>query len=447
MVPPVALFALACKPEPPPVDGDPPRVLEGPLVGSSLAAERGALWVGAPGVPDTAAQAGIYRIDVPGSASRLADAGASLVGSVGDLSDAFAPCDDFDGDGVRDVVVGAPDHGDYGGAWWISGPLDGTRAVTEGVWSEGLRVGGHAGAVVSCGDSDGDSVDEVALSAPDTDGGGIAVATGTVDLLRLDAGEVDKIANLDTAWSDSHLGYRTAVDIGHDLDGDGVGDLVVGGYGADRVHLVFGPFAGSYITNSSGPLLQGEEGEGTGHAVAIGDVDGDGSLDLAIGAPAAGNERGAVWLATGPFLPDDADRLLRVSGRRLDGVGPGDQAGFSVAIPGDVDGDGDAELLVGAPFAGGVGPEAGAVYVVRGPGALLGTLDTADGLLLGDVALGRLGWAVAGGDLDGTGRITFAASAPEADTDEGVGIGVVYLFDGAITGVVYPDAAIGRIDR
>ncbi|MEQ1501847.1 MAG: integrin alpha, partial [Myxococcota bacterium] len=62
------------------------------------------------------------------------------------------------------------------------------------------------------------------------------------------------------------------------------------------------------------------------------------------------------------------------------------------------------------------------------------------------VARGRLGWAVAGGDVDGDGAIDLVVSAPEADID-GIGVGAVYVFDGALRGVRYPDAARARVDR
>jgi hypothetical protein len=431
-----------------PVVPEPPagRVLAGPLVGRSLAVEQVAgaarLWVGAPGIDGSG---GAYGFDAAGGT--LADAAAAVIGAEpGDVGEGFAPCD-LDGDGAVDLLIGAPDRGDAGGAWWVPGPLDGQVDVAGAVFVAGFRADGHSGAVVSCGDLDGDSVADAAISAPDTDSDGIAIRTGTIDLHRATGSGIDKFANIDTSWSDSRLGYRTGVVAGADLDGDGVGDLAAGAGGADRVHLVFGPIQGSVYTNAAGPTLSGIEGEATGHALAAGDLDGDGAVDLVVGAPLALGARGSVWVLPGPFDPDGLDTPISRLGRRLEGVGEGDQAGFSLAVPGDVDGDGADDLLIGAPYAGGVGPEAGAVYVVHGPGDLLGDLDGADALLLGDVARGRLGWAVAGGDLDGDGSIELAVGAPEADVGDEVGVGVVYVFAGDVAGVRYPDTASARIDR
>ncbi|MEZ4239844.1 MAG: FG-GAP-like repeat-containing protein [Myxococcota bacterium] len=433
----LALIApFACHHGEPPPGPPASRTLEGPLVGRALAVAGGQLWVSAPGVDGAG---GIYAFGATGGA--LADAARSLEATEpGELGGAFAPCD-VDGDGALDLLAGGPDRGDRGGAWWLAGPV-GAAATADATFVDGLRREGHAGALVGCGDLDGDGIADAIVGAPDTDSGGVAVRTGTLDLYRASG---DKFANVDTTWTDSHLGYRTGV-AAADLDGDGIGDLAAGAAGVDRVHLVFGPVQGSVFTNQAGPTLSGPAGDGTGHALAAGDVDGDGQVDLVVGAPHGDAEQGGVWIVPGPFDPAGLDTPLSRLGTRISGVAAGDQAGFSVAVPGDLDGDGADDVLVGAPFAGGVGAEAGAAYVVYRPAELQGDLDSAAALLLGDVALGRLGWAVAGGDLDGDGAPELAVSAPEADYD-GVGVGAVFVFDGDGGGVVYPDAARARIDR
>lgn len=419
-------------------DGTPPppagRVLEGSLLGAGLAPDGTGLWVTAPEVDGTGA---VLRFDAPSGTLSPVDAAVSVAadGPHG-LGASTAPCD-FDGDGSTDLVVGAPDRDTFGGAWLVAGPLSDTVLGSQ-PFAAGIRADGRAGAVVACGDADGDAIAEIALSAPDSNGFGVAVAAGSIGLHRAVAGgTVEKIANFDTTFSDSHLGFRSALLLGPDLDGDGVGDLAIGGWGADKVHVVFGPLAGSYDANSAGPMFDGEDGEGTGYALAAGDLDGDGASDLLIGTPLAAGDAGGAWILGGPFTGDD-DGLIRNRGSQVYGVQPGDQAGFAVAAVPDADGDGDGELLVGAPFAGGVGPEAGAAYLVLGPGGE-GDLDTADALLLGEVAHGRLGWAVAAA----AGMLY--VSAPESDVGGVIGAGSVFGWRDDVRGTVYPDAAASRI--
>jgi hypothetical protein len=415
----LALFACSGETsKPPPAE----RVLEGPLVGAGIASDGATLWLTAPGIDG---EGGAYRFDAPSGELGLGDAAASVVADhAGAAGAAIAACGDADGDGQGDVLVGAPSENRYGGAWLLRGPVaDGplTGAFLQGVADEGLA--------------------ELAVAAPDGAGLGSSHDVGSVGLHHADGDGVQRIASFESTWSESHLGFRTGLVLGEDLDGDGIGDLAVGGWGADKVHVVPGPLQGTYDANEAGPMLVGEDGEGTGHALAAGDVDGDGANDLLIGTPLAVGETGGAWVLPGPFGPD-SEGLIRNRGTKLRGVEIGDQAGFSVAIPGDADGDGAEDLVIGAPFAGGVGPEAGAAYLVLGPGAEP-DLELARALFLGDVAYGRLGWAVGG--LQSAEGLLIVASAPEADVGDTIGAGSVVGWRADVLGNQYPDYGVFRV--
>ncbi|WP_404390373.1 cadherin domain-containing protein [Pseudoalteromonas phenolica] len=107
-------------------------------------------------------------------------------------------------------------------------------------------------------------------------------------------------------------------------------------------------------------------------ATAAGDVNGDGFDDLIIGAPnndTNGGDAGAAYVlfgnATG-VLANLSDVVNGIGGFAIYGERGGDKAGFAVAGNGDINGDGLADVVIGAPYADDYGDQAGKVYVVFG---------------------------------------------------------------------------------
>jgi hypothetical protein len=400
------------------------RELAGPFVGSALVVDGDTLWVSAPGGGTSEAPGSWFALDAPVAGGSRGDAVRTLTGATSaDLGGGLAVCRD------GTVIAGAPGRGERGGAWLL-GPGD--DDVGAQAFAEGLYEGGRAGAAVVCGELSGEGPPDFVVSAPESDTE--LPGAGTLAVYSLVDGAPDKIANVDTTWAGAALGDRSALVL-TDVDSDGVDDLVVGGPGSDRVHLVRGPVVGASFTNAS-PTFQGDDGEWTGAGVAVGDVTGDGVPDLVAGAPLGAAGRGGFWVLPGPLA--DANGLLELRAQWVGGISVDAELGASVAFVGDVDGDGREDFLVGAPGAPGASPDSGAAYLVTA--ATLPSLvdiDGADATLLPSAAAGRFGYAVAGGDLDGDGVIELYVGAPEADVGAETGVGEVVVFPASVRGTVY----------
>lgn len=237
---------------------------------------------------------------------------------------------------------------------------------------------------------------------------------------------------------------------GPDLDGDGFPDAFLGAPGADpqgiqdagAVYWYRGRVASSRQSASiqavADGFILGSTAQGaSGKALASGDFNGDGYSDLAIGAP-GGNSGlqavagqvalfygGRVWAGTRTW--HDADLVLRDEGSGAASA----QAGLTLEARCDLNGDGYADLFIGAPFAGSEGiPRRGRVYWMPGSASgLQGTqpLAAVEGSVWGETEGDEAGSALAcAGDLNGDGFDDLFIGAPGALEQRGA----VYLLYG-----------------
>ena len=319
----------------------------------------------------------------------------------------------------------------------------GSLDATQGYVFHGIHSGDHAGlGLAGAGDVDGDGFRDLLIGAPD-----VASPSGNKGQAYLVLGGPARLTQLDSAdgTADGHIalsgirgtgaGYwldelpsggllGISLGAGDDVNGDGFSDLLIGAPGANpngsssgRTYLVYGGPANLSALDAAGgsvdgrlqlSSLNGTTGfifDGTtsyswsGNAVDItGDLNADGLPDLVIGAPQAspngrdsagevyvvfGGTANLNWLDTaGGTAADGRIRLSAVDGLRgfvLQGEGIGDSLGLSVRGVGDVNGDGTSDILMGAPGTNLSSGDVGEACLVFGGLASLQALDTAGG--------------------------------------------------------------------
>ena len=313
---------------------------------------------------------------------------------------------DLNGDGIDDLVAGAfSDNGsaerspqNYGNIHILFLDTDGSLAAETVEVRDDTTNGpsltaddGFGSSVANIGDFDGNGFDDLAVGAVLDDAGGNN--RGTVHILFMNTnGAVASTVEINSSTENGPTltntdRFGTSIANIGDLDGDGVNDLAVGARGDDMdengdpagatnrgaVHIMFMNADGSVKSTveindatANGPTLNGNDQFGDS-VENVGDLDGDGVNDLAVGASAdnaGGNNRGTVHIM---FMNTDGSVKSTVEINSSTANGPTltdtDRFGIAISNIGDFDDNGITDLAVGANQ-GGTGTNRGAIHIV-----------------------------------------------------------------------------------
>ena len=278
-----------------------------------------------------------------------------------------ATAGDVDGDGFSDVLIGSEHHGIsfWGKVYLYRGAPDPPSSLAWGP-TGGTPEDVLGWSVAFAGDINGDSYGDVLLGAPALDAwyvdqGAVFAYYGTANGLPVSPN-----------WS--YYGVLAGEQLGvsvagaGDLNNDGYADIIAGAhmfFGAGGAFVWYGGPGGLPAGNPAWATIGNTANGFYGLCVAgVGDLNGDGYSDVAVGAPyenAPGTEQGRVVVFLGA-----PGGLSTTPSKELTGEQPGDHFGNALSWAGDVNRDGLSDLLVGAPGSNAGGADAGRAYIFNG---------------------------------------------------------------------------------
>lgn len=352
---------------------------------------------------------------------------------------------DVNGDGFDDALIGSYEwnegYSNEGRAWLFPGSVGGPSGLPAWTFTGVVRYSHVGWSVAPAGDVNHDGFADVLVGARQVtqtafyEGVAYLFLGSPTGLAATPAWQVG------SGQSFSSFGHAVAAG---DVNGDGERDMIV----TARLFDAAQPDVGRlfvYLGTPVGPLstpatvIDGSQtGADFGFSIAVADVNHDGFDDVFVSAPlfdGAAADEGRTWLYLGSAAGLSTQPAWSFSGAQTN-----EQLGISGAAAGDVNADGFADVAVGAHLFDADFQDEGRVLVFHGGAA--GLSETPDWTARGGQLWANLGRSVAGlGDFDGDGFDDLAASAPAYDT-HGNNDGRVAIYRGSANGLAVEPAFV-----
>ena len=358
---------------------------------------------------------------------------------------------DVNGDGYADLIVGAPEYDngqlDEGVAFVYHGTPNGLSTMPAITLEYNLNSLWMGNSVSGAGDVNGDGYADVLVGAANWDNpsyqeGAVFIYHGSANGIHTSNAE-----RVESDITGAYLGC--SVSCAGDVNGDGYDDIIAGAYGYTNGQVDEGAAfiyhgGGNGVSYTASTLVESDQVSALlGLSVSdAGDVNGDGFDDILVGATHFDNgqaDEGAAFVYHG-----SAAGLSSYAAAMVESDQAACSFGYSVSGAGDVNGDGFADILVGAPLYDHGSTDEGVAFVYHG--STTGIITQAATSVESDMVAASLGWSVSGaGDVNGDGYTDVIVGAPNYSNNQ-LQEGAFFVYHGGASGISTTPAVMVESD-